>query len=149
VGWDAIQQYRLAMERQVLAQESPAFSFYEPTGNTYVSGTWRSNSGKNYGLHVQLTAGFPDECPSTYITSPSPLYDYKHSQVTSHGTSHAMHTWKTDRSGWVKICTYHSSDWSADQTIVKVLRKGMLWILAYECHLDEGKDIANFLMSSS
>jgi hypothetical protein len=149
MSWDRVQQYRLAMEKLVLEQELPGFAFYDPIGRTYVSGNWRSNSGNHYGLHVQLTAGFPDECPSVYITSPSPLYGYaRRKTIASYETSHAMHTWKSDRPGWVKVCTYHVSDWSADQTLVKVIRKGMLWILAYECHLDEGRDISDFLMSA-
>jgi len=149
MAWDTIQRYRLSLEKDVLASTFPAFTFHDPTGRTYVSGQWHSNSGKLYGLHVQLTAGFPDECPSTYITMPSPLYGYRNRRtIASYGTSHAMHTWKSDRSGWVKICTYHSADWSADQGIAKVIRKGMLWILAYECHLDDGREIASFLMSA-
>lgn len=147
MSWDTIQQWRLAAEKNVLEQEFPGFSFHDPTGSTYVSGQWRSNTGQYYGLRVQLPPGFPDECPSTYITSPSPLYGYRRRRtIASYGTSHSMHTWESDHAGWVKLCTYHSSDWSADHTIVKVIRKGMLWILAYECHLDEGKNISDFLM---
>jgi hypothetical protein len=148
MAWDRIQQLRLDMERAVLAAEFPLFSFHDPLGATYVSGIWRSNSNKFYGLHVQLTGGFPDECPSTYITSPSPLNDYYGRRISSYeSASHAMHVWKSDRAGWTKVCTYHPSDWSADQAIVKVIVKGGLWIAAYESHLDEGKNIADFLQT--
>jgi hypothetical protein len=146
--WDFDQQRRLAMEQWVLRSEFPDFVFYEPAGRTFVSGTW--NSYNPYSVRVELPRGFPDECPSTYITFPSPLYGYARRQkMESYGSSHAMHTWKTDHPGWVKICTYHPSHWSADQTIAKVITKATLWILAYECHLDDGTEIARFLKESN
>jgi hypothetical protein len=145
MSWDQTQQYRLAMEQAILRSELPAFTFHDPTGKTYVSGQWTSNKTRAYGLRVELSAGFPDECPNTYITSPSPLRGYS-ATLESYGTSHAMHTWETDHPGWTKVCIYQPSDWSAAHTIAKVLRKAMLWITAYECHLASGKDICAFLL---
>jgi hypothetical protein len=146
--WDSLQRYRLAQEQAVLRQEYPGFSFYDPQGATYVSGRWVSNSGRPFSLRVSLPSGYPDECPASYITSPSPLRGY-FSRIESYGTSHDMHTWVTDRPGWVKICTYHPEHWSAAHSIAKVVRKGQLWMLAYECHLQDGRPIADFLMSVS
>jgi len=148
--WDSDQQRRLAMEQWVLSSEFPDFTFHDRTGNTFVSGAWESNGNNSYGLRVELPQGFPDECPSTYVTWPSPLYDYaRRKKMESYGHSHAMHTWTTDHPGWVKICTYHPSHWSAQQTIAKVITKATLWILAYACHLDDGTDIKHFLKDSS
>src|SRR5260370_39535440 len=122
MSWDTVQQYRLAMEKLVLEQELPGFAFYDPTGRTYVSGNWRSNSGKYYGLHVQLTAGFPDESPSLYITSPSPLYGYAYRKtIASYGANHDMHTWTSERPGWGNGCTCHALVWSAGQSLVEVI----------------------------
>lgn len=146
--WDIYQRSRLSMEKSVLEQEFPNFGFQDPSGSTYITGSWVSNSYNSYSLRIQLPSGYPDECPSTYITSPSPLYTYGRQLMTSYGTSHNMHVWDTDRPGCVKICTYRPEQWSADQSIAKVIRKGLLWILAYECHLDDGQNIANFLQSA-
>jgi hypothetical protein len=146
MGWDAFQRYRLAQEKDVLAHEYPAFTFSDMTGSTFVSGTWVSNSREYYSLQVSLPPGYPDECPSTYVTYPSPLRGYR-KNIAAYGTSHDMHTWESDKAGWVKICTYRPERWSAAHSIAKVIRKGQLWILAYECHLDRGEPIKNFLMS--
>lgn len=147
--WDTEQRRRLAMEQQVLRAEYPDFTFHDPADQTFVSGAWESNGHNSYSLRVELPRGFPDECPSTYITWPSPLYGYagRH-EMESYGSSSAMHTWQTDHPGWVKICTYRPSHWSANHSIAQLITKAMLWILAYECHLDDGTEIASFLKES-
>lgn len=145
--WQPHQVYRLAAEHDVLRWEFPGFAFYEPKGDTYVAGTWRSNMGNDYWLRIMIPKGYPDECPSTYVTWPSPLWGYRSRRtMESYGGNHDMHTWQTDRVGWVKICTYQPRMWSAEHTITKIIRKGMLWLVAYECHLQDGSPLKRFLM---
>lgn len=146
VTWDKYQRVRLAMEKSVLEREFPNFAFYDPTGATYVHGRWTSNSGKEYELQIRLPAGYPDECPVTYITRPSPLPGVTKT-IESYGTSHDMHTQASDRPGWVRLCTISPQGWSANYSIVKVIRKSLLWIIAYECYLEDGKPISQFLMA--
>ncbi|REE96924.1 hypothetical protein [Thermomonospora umbrina] len=149
MGWDSYQRRRLAEERAALRTHFPSFSFYEPTGRTYVEGLWWSNNGNAYEMRIVVPPGYPDECPSTYITHPRPLLDWtRHKTIESYGTSHSMHVWATDRPGWVKICTYRPEYWSAAHSMLKIIRKGMLWTLAYECHLEDGQPLTNFLMDS-
>ncbi|MGW0810460.1 hypothetical protein [Nonomuraea sp. NPDC002799] len=147
MAWDDWQRYVLAAERKFLRKEFPGFDFFNPLGDTFVHGTYLSNTDHSYGLRIYLPAGFPDECPSTYVTEPHPLMGYSQ-PILQYETSHEMHTWKTDRAGWVKVCTYRPEAWSAGISIVKVVRKAMLWLTAYECHLQDGSPISRFLMDA-
>lgn len=144
--WEPYQQLRLAQEEAALHAFMPSFKFHNRLTNTYVAGRWLSNTNQQYDIRIYVPAGYPDDIPHTYVTSPSPLYGYGTlKRIEAYGDSHKMHTWKTDRPGWVKICIVQPEDWSAAYSLVKVLRKAMLWVTAYECHLDDGKAIAKFL----
>lgn len=144
--WAPHQQLRLAEEEYGLRRQMPTFKFYNRLQGTYVAGQWASNTGRRYDVRLYLPDGYPDVIPHTYVTSPSPLYGYGSRKLESYGSSHKMHTWETDHPGWVKICIVQPEDWSAKYSIVKVLRKALLWLTAYECHLDDGTPIANFLI---
>lgn len=147
MGWRPYQQTRLAQEKAYLRQYMPDFEFFSPLSDTYISGWWTSNLRRQYQIRVHLPEAYPDAPPDTYVSYPTPLHGYRGQQsLESYGTSHAMHTWRTDRPGWVKVCIVRPEHWSADFSIVKVLRKAMLWITAYECHLDDGRPIREFLM---
>ena len=142
--WEPYQQRRLAQEQAVLRQHMPDFTFHDLLSGTYIKGWCLSNSDQQYQVQVNLPTAYPDAIPLTYITYPSPLPGYQ-SPIESYGKSHAMHTWQTDRPGWVKLCIVQPEDWSAAYSLLKVLRKAKLWIMAYEFHLDDGQPIANFL----
>jgi len=145
--WESYQQLRLAQEEAALRSFMPAFRFYDRLTNTYVAGQWVSNTNRKYDIRIYVPNAYPDEIPRTYVTSPSPLYGYAFRYlIEAYGDSHDMHTWQTDRPGWVKICIVRPEDWSAAYSLVKVLRKAMLWLTAYECHLDDGTRIADFLI---
>ncbi|WP_338760925.1 hypothetical protein V7968_32670 [Nocardia vulneris] len=146
--WAPYQQHRLGYDKAALRQHFPGFTFHRPTGDTCVLGTWFSNTGRRYDLRVAVPPGYPDECPSTYITYPTPLRDWTGVKpIESYGTSHSMHVWQTDMPGWVKICTYRPESWSAAHSMVKIVRKGLLWIVAYECHLQDGTPLMHFLLN--
>jgi hypothetical protein len=149
MAWAIHQQYRLGEEWKGLKDNFQTFTFKDPAGAAYVHGFWVSNQGAHYELRIPVPPGYPDECPSTYITYPAPLRDYTGmTTIESYGTSHEMHVWKTDRPGWVKICTYRPEYWSADNSMVKIIRKALLWIVAYECHLQDGSPIKKFLLDA-
>nr|WP_042177796.1 hypothetical protein [Kibdelosporangium sp. MJ126-NF4]CEL12773.1 hypothetical protein [Kibdelosporangium sp. MJ126-NF4]CTQ98459.1 hypothetical protein [Kibdelosporangium sp. MJ126-NF4] len=145
--WKPYQQLRLAQERNALQRNLPAFEFHNLVRDTYVTGWWTSNTNRHYQIRVELPEGYPDETPRTYVTYPTPLYGYRDLyRIDSYGNNHDMHTWETDRPGWVKVCIVRPKVWSAEYSLIKVLRKAMLWITAYECHLDDGQAIAKFLL---
>jgi len=145
--WNTHQQHRLAAERALLQASMPGFEFVDPTGATTVEGGWHSSLSTHYHIVVALPAGFPDECPTTYIAWPSPLRGASQ-DVEAYGSSHAMHTWESDRPGWTKICTFHPHRWHSDYTLENVLHKAMLWIEAYEAHVASGLPVASFLLEA-
>ena len=144
--WLPYQRYRLALEREILKIHMPDFEFFDTTGDAYVFGHYTSSQGTTYGLHISIPDGFPDACPGSYITDPSPLMG-KDMAINAYKNSHDMHCWTTDVEGWTKICTFKPETWSAEHSIEKVIQKSFLWIEAYESHLTTGRDIAHFLLN--
>ena len=147
MAWTDYQQHRLAAERHVLAQQFPDFEFCNPAGETTLEGRWTSSLSTQYFIVVKIPPGYPDECPSTYITWPSPLAGLE-KPLESYGSTHEMHLWETDIPGWAKICTYNPTRWRSSETLERVLHKALLWIEAYEGHIQTGRPIAAFLRAS-
>lgn len=143
--WLPYQQRRLAIERSKLRTDMSIFSFREERQETHIVGHWSSLNGYWYAIRIYLTPGYPEECPSTYVVTPNPLLDHHGEPVLSWGLSHAGHTWKSDRDGWPKLCTYRPEYWDPRNTLVQVAKKSLLWIIAYEEHVLTGKDIADLL----
>ena len=142
--WDREQRIRLGMEKHVLSQEYPGFRFHDPLGETHVRGWWTAQSGRGYEVAVYPTAGFPDECPEVYITSPAPLRGY-YRAMTEYGNSHAMHVLESDRPGWTKVCVYHAEKWHPKVSLSEVLIKTLLWLWAFDIHRDTGDSIDDIL----
>lgn len=115
-------------------------------GETHVAGWWRSNLNYDYLIRVDIPAGYPDECPATYVLYPSPLLDHRGKPVTGWGTSHEGHTWQTDRNPWVKVCTFRPEFWDASNSLVQIVRKTLLWVMAYEEHVMTGTRICDLLL---
>lgn len=145
--WQPYQQKRLAEERQLLRSTMPGFDIRQPLGDTHVAGEWVSNAGYLYEVRIYLPRGYPDECPSTYVVSPSPLLDHRGKPVVKWGDSHMGHTWKSDRRGWVKLCTFRPANWDASNSLVQIARKSLLWIVAYEQHVRQGTQIDDLLQT--
>jgi hypothetical protein len=144
MAWTPEQQRRLAIEKAILDERMPLFEFVNPAGETTVEGNWQSSQSTHYRFLIRLPKGFPDECPSCYVVWPSPLRG-RDQLIEAYGSNHAMHTWETDRPGWTKICTFHPNRWHSQYTLEKVIHKAMLWIEAYEAHMETGRPIADFL----
>jgi hypothetical protein len=142
--WMHHQQVRLAQENQVLATELPWFQFYDPAGDAYVAGRWWSSARNQYEIRIEVPRGYPDECPLTYVSYPSPLRGYW-KPIEEYGASQSMHTLQTLHPGWVRVCTMRPERWRPTYSLEKLARKAMLWLEAYECHMDEGRPIAEFL----
>lgn len=147
MAWEPHQQYRLAMEHRILKERLPDFVFKDPRGDTSVEGWWQSSRENWYRIVIDIPPGFPDECPNCYIAEPSPLRGV-FQDLSTYGNSHKMHLWEATEAHptWTRICTYRPAAWSASHSIEKVIHKAMLWIEAFESHLETGKPIADFLM---
>lgn len=144
MAWSTNQQYRLAFEKQLLARKMPHFQFYNPTGDTHVTGWARTSSGNSYQGKLVLPPDYPYDEPELFIASPRILWKHGHrGTINNEGTSHAFHTYSNERDGCVQVC--HTMDWDSSKTCVLVLVKMHLWLEAYEAHLKTGRDIADYL----
>lgn len=140
--WSGEQRARLALEEQLLSK-LPGFSFTnrEDSSQTAVNGQYTSSTEKSYWLWVWLGPGYPHQAPDLYVQWPRSLKDFWGKPLEKHGTSHSMHLWKSKWPELTNICHWKSEFWSASQTIVSVLAKGILWVEAYEAHLRTGNTI--------
>src|SRR3954471_6059520 len=133
--WAPYQVERIMHEAGILAVELPDYILYElPSKVLYIRGYWESNGGFAYGIQIELPAGYPDECPDTWIVSPSPLYDYWGRDMRTHKTSGEYHIWDGNGAQALKICTFRPAWWDASNTLVQLVHKSHLWILAFEEH---------------
>jgi len=147
MAWSEYQQRRLATERQLLSERWSDFEFCNPTGDMTVEGRYKSSLSTQYFLVIKVPPGYPDECPSTYIVWPSPLKG-RDKPLEEYGSTHEMHVWETDMPGWTKICTYNPTRWRSSETLDRVIYKAVLWIEAYEAHIETGRPIASYLMAA-
>lgn len=146
--WLPYQTDRLVEEAYLLAATMPGFVIDNPWNETLqVSGRWVSPRGSRYAFAMSLPAGYPEECPKTYVTDPSPLLDHSGQQLARWGNSHAYHTWKTDLPDTVQLCTFRPEYWSAANSLVQNARKALLWIVAYEKHRETGQEIDSLLLT--
>jgi hypothetical protein len=144
--WLEYQKMRLAQEAMAVEQHMPFFGYDYGEDYMRFSGWWSSNLDRGYFIQTDLPPTYPDAVPDTFVVKPSPLLDFRGRPVASYGSSHEMHTWASDRLGSVKICIVRPEDWSAEYSVVKVLRKALLWITAYESHVKTGRPIADYLL---
>lgn len=146
-AWSEKQVRRLAHEREVLERTFPDFSFYHPKSTSaYVEGRWTSDLGRTYTIRVQLHPAYPDVAPSVYIMSPYPLVAFGGRAMDTYGSSHLMHTFESDIRSATKVCTVRPETWDARWFISNIIRKTLLWIMAYEFQCDDGTPLHAFLI---
>jgi hypothetical protein len=136
---------RLQLERAIMAKELPQFYFYWMGEDRYFQGWQATSTGAYYQLKLDLPAGYPDEMPRLYITSPIPLWKCNGRTINSEGVSHDFHSLGSGPGGSTEICHFKSSNWDASKTCVGVFFKGILWCEALNVHLATGMTIAEIL----
>jgi hypothetical protein len=144
--WTEEQRLRLAFEKQLLAKELDDFWWEDMTkpGVTTIRGDYCSSAGHSYRLCVRLTSKYPYQMPDMYVISPCPLKGYGGKKINKDAAYHSMHIWPSDWNDYVKICHCKDEYWSASNTILGVLMKGILWLEALEIHRKNGKDIDEY-----
>jgi hypothetical protein len=140
---------RLALERSLVEQYMPDFELYWTAPQASVRGRWMSNLGQLYTLRITVPPGYPDECPKTYVESPSPLLDHSGTPMLEHGTSVAYMTWATDRDDATQITTYRPEYWEDKYTFIHAIHKALLWIVGYEGHRETGMPISSYFVETS
>lgn len=148
-SWSLQQQQRLAVEEQIIRSEMSHFAFYNKAqgGSTTVQGTHTTATNRSYNLCVWIKQAFPNEMPGLYVTTPCPLIGYGGRTIQSYGTSHEMHVWQSDYQDYAKICHCKTEFWTASDTILSVILKGILWLEAFEVHRRTGQSIDTLSLS--
>ena len=151
---------RLHLEAAIMAKEMPQFRLYQMNHERYFEGYHTtSSSSKRYKLKLDIPDYYPDEMPKLYIVSPLLLLKsfsdfqtivslgtpYGIQTINSMGTTHAFHTLENGPGGCIQICHFKSALWDASKTCIAVFMKGILWLEAYEVHLNTGMDISTVL----
>lgn len=146
--WSESQRCRLALERTILEKYfKDDVKWLEPTGETTVELTLRSNSDTDYKLRVYLPNDFPNSCPHMAVVFPVQL-------MMKNGRSLPLlddrfHTLGLTVDGFTKLCHHSPELWTADNTLFQVFMKGRLWIEAYEGHLETGDTMEVYLRHQS
>jgi len=104
----------------------------------------RSSTGKRYGLEIVLGKQFPATVPTVFIVYPDKLYTFRGEDLVRISPSHPMHTLQTEK-GAIQLCHYKKENWHENVTLYKVILKCLLWIEAYESHLQSGRPLTDYL----
>ena len=139
---------RLILENEILAKEMPQFRL-NSEGTSYFFKGWQiaTHTNRKYELKLVIPAYYPDQMPSLYVNNPLTLPKFKNQgTINSAHNSHDFHTNSAGPGGCVEICHSKSISWDASKTCVGVFTKGILWLIAYECHLTNGKSINDNLL---
>ena len=138
--WSEAQKNRLAAEKSVLDHYFPGkVKWIDPTGDTKVDVTLNTNNDKKYTLRIYIE-DFPNSVPDMVVVgSPKPMPSSE-----DWDGSFSNHT-LVKRDGYLRICHYHSSQWTDRSSLYEVIMKGRVWLEAYEGHLRTEKPMSYFL----
>ena len=135
---------RMEVETDLLAQYFPGLRVQSGEGIPEgVVGYVRTKSGQRYGLWIP-TRYFPNDAPDVYVVSPV-LRRHDGSLLTRSGISARMHTQAPNEHGHVQICHHSPSSWTSSMTLTKLVVKALLWLHAYEQHVQHGHPIDHYL----
>ena len=105
----------------------------------------QTSRGNLYQLSVDVPGAYP-ACdrfgPPLLIVFPDALKDHSGTPLSEYGVSASMHLLPALR-GYPRLC--HTQYWQANDTIVKVLEKGVLWLHAYDAHLRTGRPVSHYI----
>ena len=146
--WSLSQRQRLARERNELeAYFRDTVKWINPTDQhaTKVEVTVACSNDKEYTLRVYLPSDFPNSCPSMIVSSP--CYCLKKNSGSflnvSSGEDHTL----PSKDGCTQICHCKPDLWRNDCTLYQVITKGLIWLEAYEVHLESGYPIDLYLQA--
>lgn len=145
MSWSAQQRTRLGFEKDIIDGKLNNVTWINPTsaGNTRVEWRVNTNNGNNYTLRVYVPEGFPNECPTLVVSSPSSvLRKFDMSLLNSASTQDHVYG---VHDGLTEICHFDKSRWSSENTIYQVLMKGRIWLEAYEIHRRTGEHLEKYL----
>lgn len=146
--WSLVQRRRLAFERKLLETHfRNEVIWINPTdrGDTTVEVVVACSSDKEYTLRVYLPSDFPNSCPSMIVCSPCHCLMKKNGTFLS-GWSGEDHT-LSSKNGCTQICHWRPDLWKDEYTLYQVIMKGLVWLEAYEVHLQTGYTLDTYLQA--
>jgi ubiquitin-protein ligase len=141
-----VDEARLKIETTVLDETFPkAFRIAaEASGLTRVEVDVTVPGGGTYTLLLVAAADYPSSLPEVYIVSPLVLRDCRGRELLAISPSHEMHLLKPN-SRFIRLCHYKAENWHPNVTLYKVVLKCLIWLVAYENHLQSGRPITDYL----
>ena len=100
--------------------------------------------GGTYGLLLETAPDYPSSMPEAYLVRPLVLRDFHGRELLSISPSHEMHLLRPN-GRFIRLCHYKSENWHPNVTLYKVVLKCMIWLVAYENHLQSGRPITDYL----
>jgi hypothetical protein len=100
--------------------------------------------GGSYRLLLTAAPDYPSSLPEVYLIHPLILRDFHGRELLSLSPSHEMHLLKPG-GRFIRLCHYKPENWHPNVTMYKVVLKCMLWLVAYENHLQSGRPITDYL----
>jgi len=99
--------------------------------------------GKKYVLRLYISQNFPTSYPSMVVIAPGGILRRKDHSLLRFASlqDHVL----SSRDGYTRISHYPESNWVGNKTLVQVIKKGLVWLEAYEIHLRKGGSIDRFL----
>jgi len=100
--------------------------------------------GGRYTLLLTAMPDYPSSMPEVYLIRPLVLRDFHGQELLAISPSHQMHLLKpTGR--FIRLCHYKPANWHPNVTLYKVVLKCLIWLVAYENHLQSGRPITDYL----
>ena len=141
MSWTAVQQHRLAVEKEILERYfAGKIRWIDQTvlGATKVEIEMTTNNNKKYTLRLYVPSDFPNSLPNLVVaSSPKPM-------PKEWDISAANHTIGR-RDGMLKICHFYAPRWNPEHTFYEIFIKGRVWLEAYEGYLGSGKNLDYYL----
>ena len=99
--------------------------------------------GRKYVLRVYIPPDFPKSCPSMVVIAPDGFLRRKDHSLLGFA-SHQDHV-LFSKDGYTTISHFPANNWVGNKTLIEVIKKGLVWLEAYEIHLRKGGSIGRFL----
>ena len=141
------QKIRLENERRDLERnfQRDKISWTFLAEKTYVEVEVSCTNEEKYILRVYIPNDFPNSCPSVVVISPNGILRRANGSFlrTASRNDHIL----SSKDGYTQICLFRSDIWMGDATLSQVVKKGVIWLEAYELHLQTGDPIDKFLQA--
>ncbi len=137
---------RLKIEKTVLEKTfAGAFRLSEDaSGATKLEVDVTVPGGGRYTLLLTTAPDYPSSMPEAFLIKPLVLRDFHGQELLAISPSHKMHLLKPE-GRFLRLCHYKPENWHPNVTLYKVVLKCLIWLVAYENHLQSGLPITDYL----